>query len=166
MYEISDEQLAHAAAILGSEGVTDKEIEAGMLALFPDPMAARRAIDWIPEAFAFVLVPHIAEVELPTTFTAKARNGTWMRFETSVEPVFAKAVRLGTHLYHSGNRDAFGRIALRSAMMVAVNRALNAGHGIAGATLSGPALLGVPAEFYLPPGKPWWRRILRPGTGG
>ena len=44
----------------------------------------------------------------------------------------------------------------------AVNKALHAGQSIAGGTISGPAMIGVPAEFYEPEKKAtsFWRKLV------
>jgi hypothetical protein len=45
--------------------------------------------------------------------------------------------------------------------MATVNKALNQGVSLDGATLSGPALVGIPAELYLPKPPSLWQRISR-----
>ena len=161
MSPIQHDQLEKAVAVLGTEGISDDEIEAGVAALVGDPMAARRLIDWIPEAFGIVLISHIAKVVLPTTFSAKSSNGEWVKFPFEAEPIFQAALGLATNLYHSGPRSTFGNVAMRSSMVDVVNRALNAGQSIEGATLSGPALIGIPAEVYEKRQVPFWRRLFR-----
>jgi len=157
---ISPELIEHAAAILGTDGITEEEMESKVLALARDSMLARRLIDWIPEAFALVFIPHVASVNLPTTFSARSKRGKWMTFAFSAEPIFEQALRLGMEMYHSGPRSTFGNIALRSCMVDAANQALNDGDSLDGATLSGPALIGIPAEVYLPQPKSFWRRVF------
>lgn len=144
--------------LIGSNSLAEDVIERQVLALVGDPMIARRAIDWIPEAFALVVAGHMDKVKLPTTFSAKGRDGVWHRFPLSAEPIFAQAMRKAAETFHHGPRDLFGAVAQRSGILDAVNKALNAGQDINGGTLSGPALIGIPAETYtLRPS--WWQRV-------
>lgn len=161
MMSIFDAQLEEVAAIVGAEGFNDEQLEARLVAFVRDPMLARRLMDWLPEAFGMVLVSHMDTVSLPTTFSAKNNRGDWVEFDLTVEPIFASAIRLATHMLHNGPRDTFSNIALRSAMVEAANRALNAGESLKGASLSGPALTGIPAETYLSPCPSIWRKLFR-----
>jgi hypothetical protein len=67
------------------------------------------------------------------------------------EPIFQLATELAVEVYHNGPRELFKTIASRSAVITTINKALNAGGSLEGATLSGPALIGIPAEFYASP---------------
>lgn len=148
-------------AVMGADGMSGEEIERSVLALAQDPMLARRLIDWIPEAFGLVLAPHVASVTLPTTFSAKSRRGAWMEFDLRVEPIVPVAIRLGAEMYHAGPSDAFRNIAIRGGIFATLNKALNHGSPLDGATLSGPAMLGIPAETYLPKPVSLWRRLFK-----
>ena len=161
MLQISPDIVDRAIAIVGTEGISNAEIETSMLSLAQDPMLARRLIDWLPEAFALVFVPHLANVNLPTTFRAKSRNGKWKEFEFQVEPIFSIAVHRAMEMYHSGHLNTFRKVVLRSSMIDAVNKALSQGDSLDGATLSGPALIGIPAETYLAQPRPLWRRLFQ-----
>jgi hypothetical protein len=90
-----------------------------------------------------------------------SHSGEWKHFELKVEPIFVESLRIATDMYHSGDRPTFGNVARRSSMIDGVNNALNAGESIDGATLSGPALIGIPAEVYEPKSKSLWQRFLR-----
>ena len=160
MSPVSPDLIESTAVIIGTDGINDGEIEAEVSILAQDAMLARRLIDWIPEAFGLVFIPHLANVNLPTTFSAKSNNGKWFEFKFDAEPIFLGAVRLGVEMYHSGPRNTFSNIALRSSTVAAVNLALNQGSSLKGATLSGPRLIGVPAEVYLPPRQSLWRRFF------
>ena len=150
--------LDRVVELIGSNALAEDAIERQVLALVGDPKIARRAIDWIPEAFALVVVGHMAKVNLPTTFSAKGQDGAWHQFPLSAEPIFAQAVRKAAETFHHGPRDVFGAVAKRSGILGAVNKALNAGQDINGATLSGPALIGIPAETYTLR-RSWWQRV-------
>ena len=49
-------------------------------------------------------------------------------------------------------------VGLRSCYMDAVNNRLAAGGSLDGGVLSGPVLLGIPAEVYQDQTPPFWRR--------
>lgn len=160
LHSISDASLAEAASIIGVADATDEVIEAGVQALFEDRMAARRVIAWLPEAFALVVIPQVAAVKLPTTFSASAKNGRWIEFGFDAEPIVQSALRLGADMYRAGSREVFGHIASRSGLLTVVNKALNQGANLEGAALSGPALMGVPAEVYLAQRKSFWGKLF------
>jgi hypothetical protein len=157
---ISSSLVERAANIVGADGISDADIEANVLALAGDALLARRLIDWLPEAFGLVLLPHVARVALPTTFSAKSATGRWMDFELQAESIFPIATCLGEAMYRSGPRNTFHNIAVRSSIVATVNKALDDVKSIDGATLSGLALIGIPAEAYLPPRKSIWRRLF------
>jgi hypothetical protein len=161
MLPASSELIEQAIAIMGTDGMAEEEVEQKIAALSKDPMLARRLIDWLPEAFGIVLVSHMGGVNLPTTFSAKTSRGQWLEFELNAEPIFQNAARVAMEMYHSGPRNIFSNIALRSSMLSAVNQALNQGGSLEGATLSGPALIGIPAEIYAPPPRSLWARLFR-----
>jgi hypothetical protein len=158
---VSDLQVQEVAAIIGSEDITVDDIETRVVVLVQDPMLARRLIDWIPEAFGIVLISHMATVTLPLTFSAKNKRGDWVQFDLKVEPIFQRATLLAMQIFHEGPRESFSNIARRSALLDAANRALNHGDSLDGAVLSGPALIGIPAEVYMPPSTSIWRKFFR-----
>lgn len=184
---LSDAQLEQIVTILGAvrsdEEHEQSPHEAETAALLGDAMLSRRAIDWIPEAFAIALLGHM-KVTPPKEFSARSSSGQWHKFPMKTDPIFVQAIRYALRDFHEGDRERFGIVAMRSSLLAAANQALHAGHSIEGASLSGLALIGIPAEVYdptlgplpatpdpaetLPPPaatkpaatKPWWRRIL------
>jgi hypothetical protein len=161
MLAVPTEAIHKAIAVLGVEGIAESKVEANIASFAKDKMVARRLIDWIPEAFGIVLVSHIGKINLPATFSARSSDGQWKQFEFKVEPIFGEALRLAADMYHTGDRSAFGSIAKRSSMVDVVNKVLNAGDSIDGATLSGPALIGIPAEVYEANPRSMWRSLFR-----
>ncbi len=103
----------------------------------------------------------MSKVALPTTFRAKNKRGEWVELDFRLEPIVQTAVQIATNMYHAGSGSAFGNLATRSAIVGAVNNALNAGNSIDGAILSGPALIGIPAEVYMPERRSFWRGLFR-----
>jgi hypothetical protein len=164
MLNVSVEDIQRTISQLGEGDRRDTEIEIAVRRFAADPLTLRRLVDWIPEAFGYVLLPHVADLVLPTTFTAKARDGSWKEFAFDREPIFGQAVTLAAAMYRDGPRSVFSAVARRSSMVGAANQALNAGASLSGATLSGPAMLGIPAEFY--DAKPkaaatsFWKRLV------
>lgn len=127
----------------------DAALEADMLDLAGEPMLARRLIDFLPEAFALLLMAHLApRPELPRTFKAQDDAGTWHAFDWKSEPVFVTGLRQAQHIFHAGPRNVFQATANRSAMLGAVSKALNAGESLEGGQVQPPCMLGVPAELY------------------
>ncbi|MEP6505561.1 MAG: hypothetical protein ABJD97_19655, partial [Betaproteobacteria bacterium] len=152
--------LQRTIALLGEGERRDVEIDVAVALVAADKMTARRLIAWVPEAFGFVLLPHVGAMTLPTTFTARAGDGTWKEFALDREPIFADAVQMATALYRDGPRATFSSVARRSALVTTVNDALNAGRSLDGTPLAGPALVGIPAEFYEPKAKSFWKKLV------
>ena len=156
--------LQRTIALLGEGGRRDTEIEIGVARFAADRLTARRLIAWIPEAFGYVLLPHVADMTLPSTFTAKASDGTWKEFPLDREPVFGPAVTMASEMYRDNPRGVFSAIARRSAMVAAVNQALASGQSLSGAKIAGPAMAAIPAEFYDAKAKPaatsLWRKLV------
>jgi hypothetical protein len=146
MHQITLEQLEQVARIVAFQ--PEAGHDAAATDLLGDELLARRAIDWLAEAFGLVLIQHSAAIELPRTFKALNCHGEWQEIPFNAEPVFGQALRLGTTIYHEGPRELFSKIALRSALLGVVNKALNSGVDLNGTKLSGPAMLGLQAEIY------------------
>lgn len=160
--EPSEQQIRQTIAVMGRDGISDADLETEVGALLGESMLARRMLDWLPEIFGMVLVAHMEDdITLPKTFSAQNWRGDWVEMEFDVEPLFQPTLCIAMEMYHSGPREAFGNIAMRSAAVSAVSRALEQNQSLDGASLSGPALIGVPAEIYLPRPRPFWRRLFR-----
>ncbi len=164
MLNVPDEFLQRTISLLGEGERRDVEIDIGVARFAPDKLTVRRLVDWIPEAFGYVLMPHVADMTLPTTFSAKAKDGTWKEFSLDREPIFGEAVKIASAMYRDGPRTVFSNVAKRSCLVDAVNKALNAGDSLAGAKMGGPKMLGIPAEFYDLKAKPaatsFWKKLV------
>jgi hypothetical protein len=80
------------------------------------------------------------------------------------EPIFAATLQIAQAMFHSGPRELFQKVSFRSSTLDTVNNTLNAGatlESLDGARLSGPALIGIPAEVYIGLRKSLLRRLLR-----
>lgn len=157
----SEELLQKAIAVLGRDGISKDEIEVEIAALAQEQMLVRRLIDWLPEVFGIVLISHTVDIQLPDTFSAQDKHGNWFRLEFKLEPIIQMAGKVATEMYHAGPRNTFSNIAFRSALLGAVNNAFNESGSFNGGYLSGPALIGIPAEVYLPPSKPFLQRFFK-----
>jgi hypothetical protein len=145
---LSQSQLETIAALFADETLSQEAREAKALEVAGSSILARRALDWLPEAFGLVAIAHIAKtIVMPTTFSAQRTDGTWQQIPFSAEPIFAQAMRLAFAASHS-NSEIFRPLAERSSSLNVVDKALNAGEDLGGAVLSGPALIGIPAETY------------------
>ena len=160
MESVSQETLIAAVKILGTENIDDDEIDLRIAKLVDDPMTVRRLADWPPEAFGIVLISHGWKVNLPTTFAAMDAKGRSIEFNFDREPLFAESVLIAQDMFHNGPRDIFQNVSTRGAMLATVNNALHSGASIDGGTLSGPALIGIPAETYQLPRKTLWQRMF------
>jgi hypothetical protein len=147
MKPIAPEIIARAIEILGTDNISEDEIEKQVGELTTDPMEARRLIDWIPEAFGMVLVAQHG-VRTFRTFSAKNAQGKWKSIPVAQEPIFAAAVIHAQSMFHGEPHTAFENIANRSAEVSSASEMLSAGKSLAGAVSSGPELLGIPAEIY------------------
>jgi hypothetical protein len=144
MDTLSQDQLKLIASLVADRTLTESERESRASSIAGSQELAKRALDWLPEAFGLVALSRIEGLDLPTTFSAKSRSGTWHEFPISAEPLYAQAVDLA-----HDPRVPFKAIAEQSSCVNAVDNALNSGASIQGAKVSGPALVGVPAEAYL-----------------
>ncbi len=166
MTHVPAELLHRTISLLGEGQRRDTEIEIGVARFAPDKLTARRLIDWIPEAFGYVLLPHVGDLVLPATFSAKAADGSSKDFAFDREPVFGLAVQIGTELYRDNPRGVFSAVAQRSRMLGSVNEMLNEGRSVKGVKVAGPVMAGIPAEFYDPAakgGKPassFWKKLV------
>jgi hypothetical protein len=78
MEQLSLDLVARAVETIASAQLTDEQIFREVTDLAGDEKLARRLIDWIPEAFGFVLAAHVEkELVLPSTFSATAADGSW-----------------------------------------------------------------------------------------
>ena len=144
MDTLSQDQLKLIASLVADRTLTELERESRAHSIAGSQELAQRALDWLPEAFGLVALGRIEGLDLPTTFSAKSRDGTWHEFPLSAEPLFAQATDLA--------RDPevlFKAVAEKSSCVNAVDNALNSGVSVQGAKVSGPALVGIPAEAYL-----------------
>lgn len=160
MQPIAPALVAETIDIIGAGSFTDGQIEEKVLALAGDAMTARRLIDWIPEAFGVALARRLGKVTIAKTFSAKNAQGKWKSIPMTAEPVFVVALEAALKMYQEGPREKFINVARRSSIFNAINNALNAGASLDGAAMSGPALIGIPAEVY-PAKEPFWKRIFR-----
>jgi len=74
MHPLSDAQLAEAAAIIGKPGATTEATGTSISPLLGEPLPARRVTAWLPETFALALIPYLAPVKLPTTFSTRTED--------------------------------------------------------------------------------------------
>ena len=160
MQPIAPAMVAETIDIMGAGSFTDGQIEEKVLALAGDAMTARRLIDWIPEAFGIALAPHLGKVTIAKTFSAKNAQGKWKSIPMTAEPVFVMALEAARKMHHEGPREKFMNVAKRSSIINTINNALNAGVALDGAAMSGPAMMGIPAEVY-PAKEPFWKRMFR-----
>lgn len=115
---------------------------------------AEHAVAFLPIAFGRVVIVHIAQVTFTTDYQVKETKQT---HSLSNEPIFVKALKLATDSYHMRlvPRKVFSAIAMRSPELLAVNKALNEGADINGASFQTLELTG-----YKTIGKKKWYRCI------
>lgn len=160
MKPVTRDLIEQAISLIGVENATDEDVEQSVLELAGETLTARRLIDCIPEAFGIVLVSHIENVNAPTTFVAFTSSGKPKHFDFAAEPILCEALIVAQTLFHSGRRDVFERIATRSAILGAVNKAFDKGLSLKGATLEAPVFMGIPADTYEEVNESMWRRLF------
>ena len=133
---------------LAASDLSQEQYENAVLDLVGDRTLAQRIIDWLPEAFGFILVGHMGNLTLPTTFQARDAAGDWVEISLSKEPILAEALDLASQVFHNGPKNVFSSLALRSAVVDVVNNALNAGASLEGSRLAPLAMHGLSAEIY------------------
>ena len=148
MQSIALETLDQVAKVASSSSSLE-EREASVVALVGGRELARRALDWLPEAFGFVLVTHMnLGVVLPKVFMAKTVAGCWVEIPLAKDPVFCSSLELASIMFHNGPREVFTALATSSFAVDVVNKALNAGESLAGATIQPLRMHGLAAEAY------------------
>jgi hypothetical protein len=142
------ETLAEVAAFAASSS-SPKEYEASAIALVGNKDLARRALDWLPEAFGIVLITHMElGIALPKTFIARNLTGAWIEFPLARDPIFGDSVKLATIVYHNGPREVFSALATASSVASVVNQALDSGVSLAGGVMQPIRMFGLSAEAY------------------
>src|SRR3954468_4781688 len=126
MKPISPEVVGRAVEILGTDGISEDDIELQVAALVSDPMESRRLILWIPEAFGIVLISHRGKPVLPNRFSAMNAQGESRSFPFRSEPIFLLALQIAQVAYHDGPTQSFQNIALRSSTVNAANNLMSA----------------------------------------
>lgn len=116
---------------------------------------SERLVAFLPIAFGRVVIAHIGKVSFTTDYRVKETGKT---YSLSDEPIFVEALKLAAEGYHSGlfSRESFTAVALRSPELDAVNKALNDGTDINGASFQTVEFFG-----YKSLGKRGWvKRFL------
>ena len=146
MEMLSRAQLEQIAAIVADRSLSHADRESRATAIAGSSVLANRALDWLPEAFGLLALSQIPDFVPPTTFSAIDQDGAWHQFPFSAEPLFDLSIELA----RSTCNHLIRPIGEQSSCVNAVDQALNAGHSLKGATISGPALVSVLAETYFP----------------
>ena len=135
-------------ATLGRAGYT--EVEARLITAI------------VPEAFAFPLLDRLG-VRMMPCLLVPTRARDFLRVDWRAWPAFAEALEAARLRLLGGPGDAYQKIALRSAGLVAANKALAAGDSLKGAR-SVCSLLGPVAEEIGP--LPLWTAPSEPAGEG
>lgn len=85
---------------------------------------------------------------LPATFRVDDADGVTHYVPMAAEPVFVHALHIAQQTYHGGPRSTFQALSERSAVVDMINKALNAGGSLDGASISPLYFDDIPAEQY------------------
>ena len=140
---ISEDKILEAVALLAA----DPSASAGAMGV--SEQEAARLRNFIPEAFGLVLAAHMCEtLVLPATFRVDDADGVTHYVPMAAEPVFVHALHIAQQTYHGGPRSTFQALSERSAVVDMINKALNAGGSLDGASISPLYFDDIPAEQY------------------
>lgn len=139
------ERIRTAVEILWSHCALEEEPwEAELRKAGYSEVEARLLVSVVPEAFAVPVWERLGG-SAPRTIVVNRRSGGHVMVALAEWPVFAEALALARAKFQTGPRDAYQRVAGRSAAMEVANRILQGGGDLKGTT-SAPVLLGPYAE--------------------
>lgn len=123
------------------------------------PSESRVIVDTFPEAFALPAMEALGVV-VSDVASAKDSEGRWVKVSLSECPPFQAALSLAREHRATGalSQETYLAIAERSALVNAVNKALNDGSEVRGATMT-VASIGAHAEDF--GNRPWYSRPRR-----
>lgn len=142
-------EILEQIAALAASSKSEADYETSVTRLVGDAAVARRALDWLPEAFGIVLASHVEpSIKPPATFLARNRAGDWNEYPLTADPIFVESIRLAAVVYHNGPREVFSRLASASSIYHVVNDALENGASLKDARLQPIRMFGLAAETY------------------
>ena len=142
------DRLFEIAQLLGESQATEDVIRSNISYLVGNQSLAKRIECWMPEVFGLVVISHIEDITLPRTFQVRTVDGQWRELPMADEPLLAELLDFAQEIFHSGPRSLFQSLADRSSSVSALNKALDAGANVVGATLSGPAFASLTVAMY------------------
>jgi len=161
MESITNQTIRHSIVHMANCDLNQGSEEAAIAELVRSEMAMRRIVDWVPEAFGiFFIAQQFPKIILPTTFSAQKQDGNWQEYPFKCEPVFVTSLDIAKEIYTKGPSQVFESITLRSSMVGTVNKSLESDVCLDNAVLSGPALLGIPADTYTLPKRSIWKKLF------
>jgi hypothetical protein len=124
---------------------------------------AAELLAFVPLAFGRPLLEELGVKEFSSTVSAPSRAGGRRNVPLRYQAAYIRSLSLARQHWRTGELgDVYEAVALRSAEVIVVNKALNEGVGVKGGTLS-VAIFGPYAES-LNQG-PWWLRLWSRHTG-
>jgi hypothetical protein len=131
-------------------------------------LEARLLVVLVPTAFSRPLLEKAGITSFAPSISAPTRAGGRVDIPLRTWPVYAEAVALAREHYRSGilDQDAYKRVTLRSAEVNALNKALNEGEDVRGATIASAIVwtcaedLGYEPQSQPETAKPWWKRFF------
>lgn len=102
---------------------------------------AERVSAFLPSAFCRIALSHKFDLGFPDTYKVQGVEG---EFPYKAEPIYKLAIDIASDIYHNEPElsEVFNSIATRSAEFITINKALNEGAEITGASLSATSYFG------------------------
>jgi hypothetical protein len=145
--------ILRAAPVLAEYGQIDRGIlMAWLIRAGLSRDQAHDALRFIPLAFARELLVGMGVV-LPDTYV-RVTGGEQNERRLDEEPFFREALAMAPQVGAEIGADAFGKIAMASPELLAVNAALNAGVQADGLIASDPI---IECDAIAQPRRPWWQ---------
>lgn len=94
MHTLTRDQLKKIAHLIADSSLSDEERAALAHSVAGSEDLANRALAWLPEALGLLAISNIDGLILPTTFSAKSRDGSWHEFPLLLEPIYSQALEL------------------------------------------------------------------------
>ena len=139
-----------ASAVAASPNITEGGLSALLRSKGYSPIQAEKLTTFVPSAFAWVLL-HKMGASLPNHYIALTKDGAEVSIPIAQEHYFTAALALAHHTFQNGwsaalPRSTFEAVANRSAEMDAVNKLLNQGETVSGASVQPFRVFGFTAE--------------------
>lgn len=143
-----------ASLIFAHRNKSEESLLSVLAKEFGNNLTARKIYYFLPITFGWALLRRMGIENFPNTFKALNMNNTEVEFNVSEQEIFMGSLTLAFNIFEHGyteiiTQEVVTELINRSAEVDAVNRALNAGADIKGATLQETLIHSIKAEELL-----------------